>query len=746
MHTYLGALISKSAQLRNHTQTSKWLRGLLGGHAGLMLLAVSVVTFSCLDIAASDCSDYSDIIERVGVVNVPGQPKRVEIAAGYAFIANYNDGLQIVDISIPSSPALVASIDTLAYAEGVDVSGNYLYVAGGVTFYVLDITTPEAPVVVGNTSIPGGTGVEIAGDHAYVSCALAGLQVIDISSPSSPVVIGSVDTPGYAYTVTVQNNYAYVADASRGLQVVDVSTPAAPVIIGTADTPGGAGSVAVSGGYAYIADFEYGLQVVDITLPSAPEIIGAADTPSSAFGVAVAGANAYVADYESGLQVFDITIASDPILIERKATIPVGQTVQAWDVDVSGDFAYITDNSTGLRIVDITYSPVETGDIATPGTCTDIAISGNHAYIADYDGGLQVVDISTRTMPAITGTVDTPGDAVNIVVQGDYAYIVDKAWLQILDVSTPSMPVIVGSVDAPDSYFNALAVSGNYVYITDSSDLSIVDVSSPTAPELVGSVPGVEGDITISGIYAYVSHYSTGLQVLDISSPESPVIVGGLTGVSGPTAISGNFAYVAASNAGLLVLDVSIPTMPVLVGSVDIPGWAVDVAVYGNYAYVIELSANSGIRVIDISTPSAPLDVGGYMASDIGRGVVVEHNGVYGVWSNSLITLPLQCDASLAAIGPPSKTISTITARPNPFNPSTTISFESRTAGDVYLAVNDLSGRRVTTLINSWLSAGPHELQWHGRDASGKAVASGLYMLQLKTNYSSESQKIMLAK
>jgi len=73
---------------------------------------------------------------------------------------------------------------------------------------------------------------------------------------------------------------------------------------------------------------------------------------------------------------------------------------------------------------------------------------------------------------------------------------------------------------------------------------------------------------------------------------------------------------------------------------------------------------------------------------------------------------------------------------PNPFNPSTTILFDiPGTVGAkqaVSLAIYDLRGRRIRTLINSELEPGSHKLHWDGRSDRGERVASGVYLYTLK--------------
>ena len=68
---------------------------------------------------------------------------------------------------------------------------------------------------------------------------------------------------------------------------------------------------------------------------------------------------------------------------------------------------------------------------------------------------------------------------------------------------------------------------------------------------------------------------------------------------------------------------------------------------------------------------------------------------------------------------------------PNPFNPKTTLSFDLPQAGPVDLAVYDITGRRVATLVDAELTAGRHTVTWLGRDQFGRQVASGIYFSRL---------------
>jgi hypothetical protein len=72
-------------------------------------------------------------------------------------------------------------------------------------------------------------------------------------------------------------------------------------------------------------------------------------------------------------------------------------------------------------------------------------------------------------------------------------------------------------------------------------------------------------------------------------------------------------------------------------------------------------------------------------------------------------------------------------AVPNPFRTSTRIAFTMDRAGPARLDIYALSGRLVRTLLDAVPSPGPHEIVWDGRDATGRAVAGGIYLVSLVT-------------
>lgn len=83
---------------------------------------------------------------------------------------------------------------------------------------------------------------------------------------------------------------------------------------------------------------------------------------------------------------------------------------------------------------------------------------------------------------------------------------------------------------------------------------------------------------------------------------------------------------------------------------------------------------------------------------------------------------------------------------PNPFNPSTVISFEIAKASHVRLTVLNLLGQRVRVLVNGVRRAGYYSVEWNGRTSSGNSVASGVYFYRLEADDFVETRKMMMLK
>jgi hypothetical protein len=87
-----------------------------------------------------------------------------------------------------------------------------------------------------------------------------------------------------------------------------------------------------------------------------------------------------------------------------------------------------------------------------------------------------------------------------------------------------------------------------------------------------------------------------------------------------------------------------------------------------------------------------------------------------------------------------------VRAFPNPFNPATTLAFTSPRDGRVTVAVYDLQGRLVRTLVSGAFAAGEHQVRWDGLTDGGRRAGSGVYMARIDAAGDRAAAKLMLVK
>jgi hypothetical protein len=84
---------------------------------------------------------------------------------------------------------------------------------------------------------------------------------------------------------------------------------------------------------------------------------------------------------------------------------------------------------------------------------------------------------------------------------------------------------------------------------------------------------------------------------------------------------------------------------------------------------------------------------------------------------------------------------------PNPFNPTTTITFDVATAGVVNIDIYDVTGRRVRTLAEGHKDVGRHTVIWDARNMHGTQVRTGVYFYRMTApGYRSTAKKMLLLK
>lgn len=294
-------------------------------------------------------------ITQIGVYNLSsGGKKDVVVVGNLAYIADANNGIKIIDISSPSTPILVGSLNTsgsFTYASSIKIVGNYAYIANHFygAMHIIDISNPASPSLTSTFNTTAGVyDLQIVGNLAYLAETSNGLTIVDISNPSSPFLVSNFNPGANTRNLVVVGNLAYLANRSGGLRIVDTSNPGAPVLLSTLPTSDDFLDINVVGNFAYVADRNNGLKIIDISNPNSPALITSFSTSIRAWTIDISSNFAYILDVAGGLEVIDISNPNLPILVDSFNTTRGSHSFKM------GNLLYIANRTVGLQILQVT--------------------------------------------------------------------------------------------------------------------------------------------------------------------------------------------------------------------------------------------------------------------------------------------------------------------------------------------------------------------------------------------------------
>ena len=124
----------------------------------------------------------------------------------------------------------------------------------------------------------------------------------------------------------------------------------------------------------------------------------------------------------------------------------------------------------------------------------------------------------------------------------------------------------------------------------------------------------------------------------------------------------------------------------------------------------------------------------------------MDADGIAGYIDNFTVTSGAPSGIDPREVSPQPTSFSLGQNFPNPFNPSTTISFDLQEASYVTLKIVTLKGQTVSTLVNGHLEPQHYQMLWSGLDAYGNTAPAGVYLAVLSNGKESISRKMLLVK
>lgn len=208
------------------------------------------------------------------------------------YLADHFDGVDVINVSTPSSPQLMASVSLEYGAFAITAGGNYVYAAGRHHLYVLDATDPARCSVVGTcNSMPASvTDLALHGGYLYVVVGEVAsgsgwpeVRVFDVSNPAAPSFVNSVTLSDIGPTgdelhADVVNETLYVSYS--GIYALSLSDPIYPKVIWRVDIVSGADALAAAPGAVFVSTSDrqgelhvaYGKEICKVTTDESRDI------------------------------------------------------------------------------------------------------------------------------------------------------------------------------------------------------------------------------------------------------------------------------------------------------------------------------------------------------------------------------------------------------------------------------------------------------------------------------------------
>jgi len=224
----------------------------------------------------------------------------------YAFLSDKVKGLFILNITNPLSPNLDTNIMYSGGVNSVELKDEYLFVAlisGSVK--VLDINNIQDSIFEVNTYFPKNPveHIEISGNTAYFVERITGLEIVDISNPQLPVFLTTFKSPGNCYDIKIANDIAYIAEGEAGVSVISVANPSQPYFIRNVDLNTDVRALDYSPNFLFAAEYDDGVEVMNLFNPTKPEWFAYYEPGGYCYSVDYFKAKVLVANGNRGLLI-----------------------------------------------------------------------------------------------------------------------------------------------------------------------------------------------------------------------------------------------------------------------------------------------------------------------------------------------------------------------------------------------------------------------------------------------------------
>lgn len=583
----------------------------------------------------------SDTILRVIDLTDPALPREVavvpesgafggsiKILDSYAFVGDPSQGLHVIDISNPLSPAKIGELECGSVNDLTILSNNYLYIVTDTgqlkLIRIANPANPEAISIGGDgdyaIALPGVTqalAIALQEENLYIGTR-EGVLLYNRGDIQKPRLITQLPTVKAVGDIEIRGQIVFLAlngesESDDGeVQTIDFSNPSNPHLLDTYITPGGGHSITSAGQYLYLTDAD-GCVVLNAADPSMMFPVGRLDLLTSGpySSIAASGNTTLMTSANTGLVSFDVTrYRHRPIIngVETNAALLVihgtdfGSSQGHSEVRLNGvdlttgilwsdtliSVPLAQSTSTTDKVIIVTENGIATpypcpefrlfaeiDSIPSPNTILTMHVTDSWAFLGT--GNMtRLVDVHHPDALALSQNIGTNG-YYGICQQENVLYL-GGFYFHAFDISDPGAPIKLPTNDSSFAFMSAIQVRDDMLYAGSflSDELNIYNIADISNRVLLNTlpVPGLVVDMQIVGDRLYLLVGGTDsrdyviVQIYGLDNPSTPQLLGE---IQYPSTTTG-------TNLGFAVHD----------------------------TYLLAPADTLGLNVIDVSDPATP--------------------------------------------------------------------------------------------------------------------------------------------
>ncbi len=721
--------------------------------------------------------------------------RKIDIQDGFAYVTNERGGFNIIDISDPRNPSVTCYYQERVFinTDEIKVFDNYAFVTKitGNHFFVFEISDPQNPrmldtVFVSERNYPCSVSIK---DNLLIAVSYPGLKIYSLNNPENLELIGEYEGRNYVTGKEILFYEEFAILSGQYIYIMDISDPENPEYV--SETRRGAwgeptimgNSLALNSHYVFLADGIGRMSVLNIVNPRNPETVWEHVNGREYGNVETNGEYVYLVDQVDHyrqedeeqykhLVSFDVHDPNQPELISEIDNLAYGLVHSMIKSD--NQHLFITSvgapSTIGVVNIDEPQNPILTGRIRGRhplfGECR-----GDYFYVSRVHEGIYIYNISNPLEPEFIREYQYIGEDRNIdyvqdlTLEGEFLYASDAQYgLRIYRFNGPEELELISITDFNASIAGCIIAREGYIYANSGAEVLIISVDDPESPQIIERIDAFP-------------HRHTELE------------------------IDSGILYVPEMNNGIKLYSLEEPSSPELIGFIETPGCAVEISVFDNYLYladywdfgIYDVSRARGVWYLGLSEEShdfgeiyidslAEWSIDITNNSRLAREItnIIIESEVFSCEFAESFSLGSEGDTTLIVTFLPqadttyssaltivsedrelaielsgkgllrddvreTKTIPMEFALyepfPNPFNSTTTFSYDLPTNSRVVFKVFDLLGRKAAVIHDMVNVAGKHKIIWDASD-----LTAGVFFCRMEVKNYVSTVKLVLIK